>query len=169
MAKWQEREHILNRFPSSVHDVFMWRAGPDRGPGMLRVYTPPLEKNSPFFFGGVKSFEFKRFKTISQGVARRIVGPRTVDRPFEDDSFSVTRSAGLSPTAVLDPFSFLLVPFSLSDCDLLRTFKRAAAPPCPKEELGASLSTRKISVDMTNGRRRTTRSQCASSRLDTCC
>lgn len=26
MAKWREREHILNRFPSSVRDVFMCRA-----------------------------------------------------------------------------------------------------------------------------------------------
>lgn len=131
MAKWQEREHILNRFPSSVHDVFMWRAGPDRGPGMPRVYTPPLEKNSPFFFGGVKSFEFKRFKTISQGVARRIVGPRTVDRPFEDDSFSVTRSAvGFRLPPCLIPFRFFsslsLFPI-VTYCELLREPPRRPA------------------------------------------
>lgn len=39
----------------------------------------PRKDHSPlFFFGGL---EFKRFKAISQGVERRIVGPRTpIDR-----------------------------------------------------------------------------------------
>ena len=79
-------EHILNRFPSSVRDIFMC---PATGCQDHRVYTGAgwciaatrslLFEDSPlFFFGG---FEFKRFKAISQGVARRIVGPRMlIDR-----------------------------------------------------------------------------------------
>lgn len=75
----REREHILNRFPSSVRDVFMWR-GEELARArtrLLYVYTYRFdaprerEKTRLFFWLG---FEFKRFKAISQGVARRIVG-----------------------------------------------------------------------------------------------
>lgn len=149
--------------------MYLCGAQDQTGPGMLRVYIPPLDasrKGLATFFRGVKSFEFKRFKTISQGVARRIVGPRTADRPRTILSlFLVLPGSRLPPCLV--PFRFFssLSPFPIvTYCELLREPRRPA-----ERRLGASLSTRKISVDMTNGRRRTTRSQCASSRLDTCC
>lgn len=92
MAKWREREHILNRFPSSVRDIFMCRATGYRClPVCVRIarlrcfVSPPLSRRAcslrglvSFFFGGS---EFKRFKAISLGVARRILSSSNADRP----------------------------------------------------------------------------------------
>lgn len=92
MAKWREREHILNRFLSSVRDIFMCRATGYRClPVCVRIarlrcfVSPPLSRRAcslrglvSFFFGGS---EFKRFKAISLGVARRILSSSNADRP----------------------------------------------------------------------------------------
>lgn len=142
MAREKEWEHILNRFPSSVRDVFMWRAEPALY-ACINTASMLLEGTRLFFSlrrggggGGEEGFEFKRFKAISQGVARRIVGSQTpIDRRF---FFSFLPSPFFTPNTLLvhrralDPFS-LLSPYSV--CDLLRTFKRTA-PPCRKR-LGA--------------------------------
>lgn len=67
-----------------MRDVFMWRTEAARAVYMYNDATArplldaPRKDYSPLFFGGL---EFKRFKAISQGVERRIVGPRTpIDR-----------------------------------------------------------------------------------------
>lgn len=84
MAKWREREHILNRFPSSVHDVFMCRATGYQNrcvhTGLDGVLPPPFAalRGLASFFG---AFEFKRFKAISQGVNAPDPWPSNADRP----------------------------------------------------------------------------------------
>lgn len=139
-----ESEHILNRFPSSARDVFMWRAEPARSDMLctyvqLYMYTSTrcFWRGLTAFFGGVESFEFKRFKAISQGVARRIVGARTpIDRRRLFSLSCYTRSC--RPPRAPDPFSFflaLLSPFTtvVTYCELLREPCRIAgrSSACP--------------------------------------
>lgn len=98
MAKWQEREHILNRFPSSVRDVFMWRAEAARGLYVRRRHYRRRRHRRRFdaprrglasFFGGL---EFKRFKAISQGgVGASDCRPSNADRPTTILSFPPPR------------------------------------------------------------------------------
>lgn len=97
MAKWREREHILNRFPSSVHDIFMCRATGNQEPVYIRAdlgvccrRCSMLFEDSPLFFGG---FEFKRFKAISQGVAPPDSRYSNVDRPTTASSFLLPRNS----------------------------------------------------------------------------
>lgn len=131
MAKWREREHILNRFPSSVRDVFMWRTKPALlGPAAVCIYTASmlLERLRLFFLG--ESLEFKRFKAISQEGGASDCRPSNTDRPTTLSLFLASRA--LSFTVALDPFSPLLASFSRSDCDLLRTFNRTM-PALPEK------------------------------------
>jgi len=102
----------------------------------IYIVSMLLEGTCLFFAErGEEGFEFKRFKAISQGVARRIVGSQTpIDRRFFF-SFSLfpffTSPQSLLSTVALDPFSLLLASLSLFGCDLLRTFK-GTVPPCRK-------------------------------------
>lgn len=83
MAKWREREHILNRFPSSVRrDVFMWRTKPAPARPGCCMYIPPRcsRRGLASSFGG-GSFEFKRFKAISQEGGASDCRPSNTDRP----------------------------------------------------------------------------------------
>lgn len=129
MAKWQEREHILNRFPSSACTMYLCGAQNQRGSARLYVYTTSmlLERTRLFFLGG--SFEFKRFKAISQEGGASDCRPSNTDRP--------TTLLLLLALVVLDPFSSLLAFFPRFGCDLLQTFKRTM-PPCPEKAVSFS-------------------------------
>lgn len=85
MAKWREREHILNRFPSSVRDIFMCRATGYHWCVRVSTYLPAAATTTSrrdwvarglcvsflSFFLLPRVAEFKRFKTISLGMADR--------------------------------------------------------------------------------------------------
>ena len=110
MAKWREREHILNRFPSSVRDIFTCKPATDASsqPLCQRVQhvaryrrcvcvrrhrtvatclLASTEDSCPFLFFSFLSFpffggsEFKRFKAISLGVNRIHHRSSNADRP----------------------------------------------------------------------------------------
>lgn len=111
---------------------------------LLYVYTASmlLERTRLFFLG--ESFEFKRFKAISQEGGASDCRPSNTDRPttlslFLAPAFSSSR---LIPFRLL--FS-LLSPISVvTYCELLRELSRSA-----RKRL--SLSARKISSNMKNG------------------
>lgn len=88
MAKWREREHILNRFPSSVpRRIYVARETSAARPRLaLYVYTASMlsERTRLFLLGargGGGSFEFKRFKAISQEGGASDCRPSNTDRP----------------------------------------------------------------------------------------
>lgn len=109
MAKWREREHILNRFPSSVRDIFTCKPATDASsqPLCQRVQhvaryrrcvcvrrhrtvatclLASTQDSCPFLFFSFLSFpffggsEFKRFKAISLGVNRAPDPPSLLER-----------------------------------------------------------------------------------------
>lgn len=102
MAKWREREHILNRFPSSVpRCIYVAHETERRSARLLYVYTASMlsERTRLFFLGegGGEVSNLKGLKRFPRRVARRIVGPRT----------PIDRRLFLAPVA-LDPLSPLL-------------------------------------------------------------
>lgn len=144
MAREKEWEHILNRFPSSVRDVFMWRAEPALYVCIYIASKACSWKGLAFFSlrerereGGMKKVSnLKGLKRFPRGWR---VGLSALKHRSTDDSFSLScpppffiPNILLVHSRALDPFS-LLSPYSV--CDLLRTFKRTA-PPCRKR-LGA--------------------------------
>lgn len=108
MAKWREREHILNRFPSSA--MYLCGAQNQRrlGPAAVCIYClDALGEDSPLLSGGRVS-NLKGLKRFPRRVARRIVGPRTpIDRRLFRSFFA---SCALRSLVALDPFP----PLSLS-------------------------------------------------------
>lgn len=131
-----------------------------RRTGAVCMYIYRLDapgRDSPFFFaeggrrGGEEGFEFKRFKAISLGVARRIVGSQTpIDRrfffSFLPSPFFTPHTHFLSTVVLLIPFRFLLPIRFVTYCELLREPRRPA-----EKDSALSLSMRKISCDMKNG------------------
>lgn len=104
--------------------MYLCGAQNQRGSARLYVYTASmlLARTRLFFLGG--SFEFKRFKAISQEGDASDCRPSNTDRP-------TTLLLLLAPVA-LDPFSLLLASFSHSGYDLLQIFTRTM-PPYPKK------------------------------------
>jgi len=136
-----EREHILNRFPSSVRDVFMWRAEPAR---YMHAYIPMLLEDPPLF-SAWGAPNLKGLKRFPRGWRVRLSALER--RSTDEDSFSPTCRALSCPP--LDPFPLLVgsnssaplplpphssLSLSLEGCDLLRTFKRTV-PPRRRERL----------------------------------
>lgn len=118
MAKWREREHILNRFPSSVRDVFMWRTKPARlGPAAVRIYRFDALGEDSLLLSGGESFEFKRFKAISQEGGASDCRPSNTDRPTTRSFLPLALSSSrLIPFRLLS----LLSPVpAVTYCDLL--------------------------------------------------
>lgn len=146
MAKWREREHILNRFPSSVpRCIYVARETSAARPGGCCTYIPPRCSRrglaSSFWARGGEGevSNLKGLKRFPRRVARRIVGPRT----------PIDRRLFLAPVA-LDPLSPLLeLPSPRSGCDLLRTFKRSHVALRPREAV--PFDARKISGGVKNG------------------
>lgn len=101
MAKWREREHILNRFPSSVpRCIYVAHENQRRSARLPYVYTASMlsERTRLFFLGGGggEVSNLKGLKRFPRRVARRIVGPRTpIDR----------RRLFLAPVALDPPFA----------------------------------------------------------------
>lgn len=157
MAKWREREHILNRFPSSVRDVFMWRTKPARARPGYCMYIPlrcSWRGLASSFWG--ESFEFKRFKAISQEGGASDCRLSNTDRPTTLSLFLAPPAFSPSHLIPFRLFSFLSLIPAVTYCELLRE-------PCPKKRL--SFSTRKISGNMKNGADGQQRSQYVSSRF----
>lgn len=100
MAKWREREHILNRFPSSVpRCIYVAHENQRRSTRLLYVYTASMlsERTRLFFLGGGggEVSNLKGLKRFPRRVARRIVGPRT----------PIDRRLFLAPVALDPPFA----------------------------------------------------------------
>lgn len=91
----------------------------------------PRGEDSPLF-SAWGSFEFKRFKAISQGVARRIVGPRT---PIDRRRFflSFLSAAALDPFLLFSPLSPVTI---VTYCELL-------GEPCRLAERGSACPFRR--------------------------
>jgi len=95
-----EREHILNRFPSSVRDVFMWRAEPAR---YMHAYIPMLLEDPPLF-SAWGAPNLKGLKRFPRGWRVRLSALER--RSTDEDSFSPTCRALSCPP--LDPFPLLV-------------------------------------------------------------
>lgn len=141
MAKWRERKSEGTYFKqiSLFRTRCIYVAGRTDAICICTARLDAPRRDLPFFSlrGGEEGFEFKRFKTISQGVARRIVGSQTpIDR--QSFFFSFLPFPFLTPQTLLStrPFSLLLAPFSLFGCDLLRTFNRTTPTALCRKRLG---------------------------------
>lgn len=158
MAKWREREHILNRFPFSVRDVFMWR----RKPALLGLAAVCISPRCSWrrlasSFEGGESLEFKRFKAISQEGGASDCRPSNTDRPTTLSLFLTPRSR---PPTRSGPFPPLLSSRfgCVTYCELLRE------PCCPARKR-LPLSARKISGNVKNGAANTLAIRFVSSRF----
>lgn len=139
MAKWRkEREHILNRFPSSMRDVFMWRTEAARAVYMYNDATArhplldaPRKDYSPLFFSGVSNL--KGLKRFPRGWS---VGLSALERRSTDDnSFSpLCYYPRPSVRSRVDPFFTLSIVPVVTYCELLR------GPLCRKKKRAVSFT-----------------------------
>lgn len=136
MAKWREREHILNRFPSSASDIFMWRAEPAR-PGnaictcIVYLASMLLEERTRRFFRRGGASNLKGLKRFPRGWR---VGLSALERrSTDDDSFSLSY-----PPPRLIPFcsSPLSAVTIVTYCELL-------GEPCRLAERGSACPFRR--------------------------
>lgn len=137
MAKWRkEREHILNRFPSSMRDVFMWRTEAARAVYMYNDATASfssmlLERTTRLFFSGVSNL--KGLKRFPRGWS---VGLSALERRSTDDnSFSpLCYYPRPSVRSRVDPFFTLSIVPVVTYCELLR------GPLCRKKKRAVSFT-----------------------------
>lgn len=89
-----EREHILNRFPSSVRDVFMWRRKPARlRSTVICIYRlDAFGEDSPLLSGGRVS-NLKGLKRFPRGGGASDCRPSNTDRPTTLSFFLAHRCA----------------------------------------------------------------------------